>query len=236
VVSFRYIVASKIILFEYDMSMSNIRENYELWWSRNLGKQSYLHDGAEVVAPSLENFGSWMGDSQSRDRVIARSHFDSEGSFLDVGCGAAPEYEGLKLSKPDVVYTGVDITPELVAFNKSRGISCFQGSANSLPFEDNSFDVVHCRHVVEHMSNVELALSEFIRVARNKVFIVFFIGPSYFKSSFNLDNKGTDGEVFHNTYSRRDIKNLLKRNEKVQKFKFIKIPKPSTQMLIVDLF
>ena len=211
------------------------RENYELWWSKNLGKRSYLHDGAEVDAPSLESFASWMGDSQSRDRLAVRSHFIDQGKFLDVGCGAAPEYEGLKRSNPGLLYTGVDITPELVDFNKSRGIDCFQGTANSLPFESSSYDVVHCRHVVEHMSNVTSPLNEFIRVASQKVYLVFFIGPSIFKTRFKLDNEGTDGEVFHNSYSRREIKNILNSNKKVEKFEFIKVPKPSTYLLEIDL-
>lgn len=215
--------------------MSEKRENYELWWSQNLGKSSYLHDGTEVEAPSLETFGSWMGDSQSRDRIAVRSHFIDQGKFLDVGCGAAPEHEGLKRSNPGLLYTGVDITPELVEFNKSRGIDCFQGNANALPFKTNSFDVVHCRHVVEHMSNITSPLNEFIRVASQKVYLVFFIGPSIFKSRIKLDNEGTDGEVFHNSYSKREIKNILKSNEKVAKHKFVKVPKPSTYLLEIDL-
>jgi len=215
--------------------MSLKRENYELWWSKNLGKRSYLHDGAEVDAPSLESFGTWMGDSKSRDRVAVRSHFIDQGTFLDVGCGAAPEYEGLKRSKPGLSYTGVDITPELVEFNKLRGIECFEGTANSLPFESNSYDVVHCRHVVEHMSNVISPLNEFIRVASQKVYLVFFIGPSILKSRFKLDNEGTEGEVFHNSYSKSEIKNILKSSEKVAKYKFIKVPKPSTYLLEIDL-
>ena len=116
-----------------------------------------------------------MGDSKSPDRIAVRKRFDTKGSFLDVGCGAAPEHEGLRADLPEVKYSGVDITPELVAFNKSRGIDCVQGTANYLPFPDNSYDFVHCRHVVEHMRNVNAPLNEFIRVAKKKVFLVFLL-------------------------------------------------------------
>ena len=216
-------------------TVSNKRENYELWWSRNLGKQSYLHNGEEVSAPSLDSFGSWMGDSQSPDRIRVRDLFNITGTFLDVGCGAAPEYEGLRSNKRNVVYTGVDITPELVEFNKSRGVDCFLGSAISLPFADASFDTVHCRHVVEHMSDIDRPLNEFIRVAIKEVFVVFFLGPNSFKTKTNLDNKGTDGEVFHNTYSRKQIRRILKANERVTRFDFISLPKPSTHVLKISL-
>ena len=222
-------------IYGYTLTMLEDRQNWERWWSSNLGKRTYLHNGVEVAAPSLENFRSWMGDEFSEDRIFVRGYFNSNGSFLDVGCGAAPEYEGLKSVLPNVSYTGVDITPELVEFNQSREINCFLGSANSLPFEENSFDMLHCRHVVEHMQDINLPLSEFIRVASDKVFLVFFIGPSFFITKKKLDNEGTDGEVFHNSYSRRNIKKFLKQHKKVSKFKFIKLPKPSTYLLHIEL-
>ena len=217
------------------VAMSNKRENHELWWSRNLGKQSYLHNGEEVSAPSLNSFGKWMGDSQSQDRKQVRSLFSADGTFLDVGCGAAPENEGLKQDKPGIIYTGIDITPELVEFNQSRGVNCVKGSATALPFENMSFDMVHCRHVVEHMSNIEAPLNELIRVAIKQVYVVFFIGPRYFVNQTNLDNIGTDGEVFHNIYSRRQIRKILKSNHRVKQFRLKSLSKPSTYVLIIDL-
>jgi hypothetical protein len=85
------------------------------------------------------------------------------------------------------------------------------------------------------MRNVNAPLNEFIRVARKKVFLVFFIGPTFIKSRRNLDNQGTDGEVFHNNYSRREIRKLLKENAKVSSFMFAKLPKPSSYLLEITL-
>lgn len=215
--------------------MHEKRAQHELWWSRNLGKESYLHNGSYVDAPSLETFDKWMGDSGSQDRVKVRMRFPKEGSFLDVGCGAAPEFWGLQISHPKLDYFGLDITPELVEFNLSRGIPCKVGSARSIPFEDNSFDIVHSRHVVEHMSDIETPLGELTRVAQKNVYVAFFMGPKRLRSSISLDNAGTNGEVYHNTYSRSEIRKCLKGNPKVRSFKYERLPHPSTLLLSIEL-
>ena len=133
-------------------------------------------------------------------------------------------------------YTGMDITQKLVEFNKSKNIMCIQGSLNEIPFNNNSFDIVHSRHVVEHMSNIEKPLDELVRVGIKKVLIPFFIKPSN-KSEhiINLDNAGTVGEVYHNIYSKKLIEERLKNNIKVNNIEWIDIPPPSIELLIINL-
>jgi SAM-dependent methyltransferase len=77
---------------------------------------------------------------------------------LDVGSGRG--------SLQDLVddYTGLDISPTAARFYHKKFVL---GSATSLPFAANSFDVVWSIHVLEHVPNPEQALEEMRRVAKN---------------------------------------------------------------------
>lgn len=70
--------------------------------------------------------------------------------ILDVGCG--------KCNRGDV---GVDIQR-----NSYADVIC---DINHLPFKNDSFHEVLASHVIEHMTNPELALKEWCRVASHHV-------------------------------------------------------------------
>jgi len=94
------------------------------------------------------------------------------GKVLDCGCGAGVDYEQIK----DVCdYTGMDFTPkmlELCRENFPDG-NFVEGNIEKIPFEDKSFDIVFCRHVLEHLSHYEKAIDEMRRVGK-KVIVVLF--------------------------------------------------------------
>jgi ubiquinone/menaquinone biosynthesis C-methylase UbiE len=54
-----------------------------------------------------------------------------------------------------------------------------------LPFADGAFDTVICSHTLEHVRNVERAVSELRRVCRKRLIIVVPSEREY-KYSFNL--------------------------------------------------
>ncbi len=96
-------------------------------------------------------------------------------SLLDVGCGVG--HWGLTLApflSSDCFIHGID--PEAqwieVAKEKTRKKTANQqfqyqvGSAEKLPFQDNSFDIVTCQTVLIHLKDVSIALSEMIRVLK----------------------------------------------------------------------
>lgn len=216
---------------------------YEQWWENNLGNTSFNHNAQVLRAPTCEEFESWMGDKDSVDRKFIRTTLWGDfKTFLDGGCGACPEYFGLKSDFSDEKeYTGLDITPKLVDYNKGRGINCVHGSLNDIPFEDNTFDVALSRHVVEHMSGIEKPLSELIRVAKNQVVLCFFIDPLgniSLNHNMKLDNAGTKSECYHNQYSSSLINLLLTDNPKVKSFKWIDDTErlnPSKSILSIEL-
>jgi ubiquinone/menaquinone biosynthesis C-methylase UbiE len=214
---------------------------YEKWWENNLGGKTYGHGSSQHKAPTCEEFEAWMGDKDSLDRQFMRKQWKMPFStLLDAGCGACPEYFGLKEAFPEVEYTGLDVTPKLVKFNQDRGINCILGSLENIPFEDDSFDVSLSRHVVEHMSQIDKPLDELIRVTKNQVIMCFFIDPlenRTFNHIIKLDDAGTTSECHHNKYSSTLISSQLDSNPKVDAHTWVvdDYKSPSKSYLIIEL-
>lgn len=91
-------------------------------------------------------------------------------TFLDVGCGAG--YSLIK-AKEELLCEVQGIDPEPGAHGVGRytlGLwkdrPIIQGSAESLPFESDSFDVVYSSHVLEHVNSESAAILEMKRVLK----------------------------------------------------------------------
>ena len=84
---------------------------------------------------------------------------------LVVGCGSGVEAAVLSTELGADV-TGIDISEEFDAEARRR-VRLMWGDATSLDFENGSFDLVYCFHVLEHISNPAAALAEMARVLRD---------------------------------------------------------------------
>ena len=52
------------------------------------------------------------------------------------------------------------------AKNNIPGVSFFGSDLTKLPLKDNSFDIILCNHVIEHIKQDQKALSELLRVLK----------------------------------------------------------------------
>lgn len=99
------------------------------------------------------------------EQYLKTVEFDS---MLDVGCGTGFLIDLLRKSKT-ADYYGLDLSPEMikVAEEKLGGeASLTVGSADKLPYEDCSFDVVTCIQSFHHYPYPEKAMREVFRVLR----------------------------------------------------------------------
>jgi len=83
--------------------------------------------------------------------------------MLDIGCnrGRIPE---LLLSSGIEIY-GIDICPENVEAASRKGIIAQQGDVSrSLPYKDNSFDVILAGEIIEHLNDTDYFLDEIYRI------------------------------------------------------------------------
>jgi SAM-dependent methyltransferase len=85
-------------------------------------------------------------------------------SILDLGCGDGQLTE--RLAATGAIVTGVDVSPEMLAAARSRGINAHEGSAESLPFADHFFDAVFSNAVLHWVRNQDGMMAEVRRVLK----------------------------------------------------------------------
>ena len=83
--------------------------------------------------------------------------------IIDLGSGLCSAPQFFKSILPQARIACLDSNMDLVALAKKQGFEAVQGNVIDLPFADDSFDVVHCSHVIEHLDYpaVTQALDEF---------------------------------------------------------------------------
>ncbi len=104
---------------------------------------------------------------------VCRDLGDARPRILDVGCGTGAN---LQMLAQFGAAEGVDVSTEALDFCRARGLAQVkQGAAESLPFEDASFDLVTGLDVVEHLDDDIAGLSEMRRVLRPGGRAVLFV-------------------------------------------------------------
>jgi glycosyltransferase involved in cell wall biosynthesis/2-polyprenyl-3-methyl-5-hydroxy-6-metoxy-1,4-benzoquinol methylase len=88
----------------------------------------------------------------------------ANGKVLDVGTGDGARVEQLRERGFDAL--GTEVNEAWV-----NGDTTIFGDAEDLPFGDDSFDLVLCVDVLEHLKNPLVAVKELLRVSRGKVVI-----------------------------------------------------------------
>ena len=120
--------------------------------------------------------------------------------ILDVGCGTGTFMETWSYASK-----GIDINPDNVAYCRERGLNVTVGSALDLPFANNSFDGVHCSHLMQvFMPNDAASLiRELCRVVNNEGIIVITTlnwFPRFFRHPENVRPYPPDAILRLNSY------------------------------------
>lgn len=134
------------------------------------GDENYLHGHHPSV---LAAHGARTAENSAAHLL---PHLSPGMSLLDVGFGPGSITADLaRIVAPGEV-VGIDAAPDAVAAARAlmdeRGVdnvTLQTGSVYELPFEDGSFDVVHCHQVLQYLTDPPAALREMARVARRVV-------------------------------------------------------------------
>lgn len=102
-------------------------------------------------------------------RIDRLASIDAGDRVLEVGCGQGHLTKALAARGADIV--GIDANPQAEEVAGSPLVRCMK--AESLEFDDDSFDFVVSVHAIEHIPELDTALSEMSRVIRPGGKVVF---------------------------------------------------------------
>ena len=94
-------------------------------------------------------------------------------SLLDAGCGEGIVANMISEKYPMLKVTGIDGAKEAVKYANSKysNIEVLEDNIYDLSLDDNSFDIVICSEVIEHLNEYPIAIKELLRVAKSKIII-----------------------------------------------------------------
>jgi 2-polyprenyl-6-hydroxyphenyl methylase / 3-demethylubiquinone-9 3-methyltransferase len=137
----------------YDVSADN-------WWQTDAKIYALYH----LNQPRFEFFDRYVNNWQGL-------------KALDVGCGGGFSCEFM--AKRGVVVSGIDQSVKCIkaaqahaAMSKLK-IDYRYGFAEKLPYEDNTFDIVICVDVLEHVADIQKTLLEINRVLKPEGILFF---------------------------------------------------------------
>jgi methionine biosynthesis protein MetW len=155
--------------------------------------------------------------------------------FLDIGCGDGSYTLMLKETLKAEEAVGIEVSAEAIGVLKDKGIKAYQWDIDEekFPFESDSFDLVYCGEIIEHLFNPDHLLDEVRRVLKpgGKIIITtpnlagwpnrlsLLLGYQPFATSVSPEHegagklmlKGNEGQWGHiRVFTLRALKELIK--------------------------
>ena len=136
-------------------------KDYEALSKRHFDGQAAEYDQRDTY------YYSQNGKISCRD-IEEQIKGNAYGALLDVGCGTGFLIDILTKQRT-AKYCGVDLSDEMIRVARGKGIrgAAFTvGSADRLPYPDESFDIVTCSQSFHHYPYPEKAMGEALRVLK----------------------------------------------------------------------
>lgn len=120
---------------------------------KNLRIRQEIHE--KYTVPQI-NYVEWVVNSVG---------WRGDETVLDVGCGSGSYFTALQKYYPDLTYHGMDFSIGMLEKHPASN-NLALAEAQTLPYADESFDVVMANHMLYHLPDINLALLELRRVLR----------------------------------------------------------------------
>lgn len=174
---------------------------------------------------SVQQFDKWAEDYDKKryftfyntNKALVKVLNPQAGSsILDIGCGTGILLDQLISLKRDLKLFGIDISPEMINVSKEKlgkQINLQIGSANKLPYKNNSFDYVTCSTSFHHHPSSKNSLDEMYRVLKpggTLVLLDLHTDGILRKILCKLDNIiSNEGKTF--LFTRKEMANLFRK-------------------------
>ena len=187
-----------------------------------------------------DEFSAWY--ERQRDRGYHRLVDDLEvdlvarygrgARVLEAGCGT-----GLLLSRVARFASeawGVDLSAGMLDKARARALHVLQASVTSLPFRDESFDVVYSFKVLAHVEPIKEALAELARITRRGGYLLLeFYNPlslrylvKVLKPASRISDHTTDAAVYTRYDALESIREYLPADVKLVTMRGIRVVTP----------
>jgi SAM-dependent methyltransferase len=128
----------------------------------------------EKLHPETANTRENLDDAAYRAMLAG---LPKDGKMLELGSASGGQWHVLRKWSDEL--TGIDLFEPAVLNSQKEGKRIFLGFVEMMPFGNEDFDIVCSRHVMEHVSDIQVALSEIKRVLRPGGFVAAAT-PHYF--------------------------------------------------------
>lgn len=148
---------------------STLKKEVKEFWNKKSCGEIYAHGQSEKMFYASQSKSRYTLEPYIID--FAKFHEGHNKDILEIGVGMGSDHAEWAKYKPKSL-TGIDLTPRAIEHTKSR-LSLFNltsdlkvTDAESLPFPDNSFDLVYSYGVLHHSPDTAKAITEVFRVLR----------------------------------------------------------------------
>ena len=161
--------------------------------------------------------------------------------LLEVGCGTGLILERLGAHCRSA--KGVDLSPGMLEPARTRGLDVKVGSATSIPFDDEQFDVVCSFKVLAHVPELEKALQEMLRVTRSGGYVLAEVyNPMSLRAVVKklgpagaISEKTKESAVFTRYDSPSAVRRIVPTNAKIVGSRGIRIVTPAALAMRVPV-
>jgi ubiquinone/menaquinone biosynthesis C-methylase UbiE len=132
---------------------------------------------------------SWLYDylRRAQEDVISLAQIIENINFLDIGCGTGWAVgQAAKAAGYKGMFYGVDLSPMMIEkagenFKAYNNLHFIQSSSESIPLDDNLFDIIICTNSFHHYLHPEKSMKEISRLLKSggKIFILDPVADSW---------------------------------------------------------
>ena len=97
--------------------------------------------------------------------IITKNYTD-ERSLCDLGCGHGEFIRKLKSNHLNYNISALESSSNRVQYLSKHGIDVVQGNIMHTNFRPNSFDLITCMEVLEHVADIDKAIKEIYRLLK----------------------------------------------------------------------
>lgn len=131
-----------------------------------------------------KNIFQWIWHSNKLRNVLTsiKEENSNPSTILDVGAASGWFLHELKKKFDNADCTGIDVYGKAIDYGKKKykDIKLLRADAHKLPFKDESFEVIVCCEVLEHVENSEAVIREMKRVLKKNGSIIVEIDTENF--------------------------------------------------------